>query len=152
MERFEAFTGAILELGRDLQKLKELEMQPFGLRGSHTMCLYYLGKHPDGLTVTELTALCREDKAAISRCIAQLTQKGLVTGDFPTDKRSYRTKLRLTGEGRSTVQAIGKKIENALTNGGMGLTEEQRRGFYLTLNTIAQNLSAYISTREGTEG
>lgn len=148
MERFEAFTGAILELSRDVQKLKELEMQSFGLRGSHAMCLYYLGKFSDGLTVTELAAACREDKAAVSRCIAQLTQRGLVEGNYPSDKRSYRTKLSLTEEGREMVQTIGRKIDSALTSGGMGLTEEQRQSLYQTLNIIAKNLTSYISARE----
>lgn len=48
--RFETFSLSILELNRYLQKIKELEMKQFGLKASHTMCLYYLGQHPEGLT------------------------------------------------------------------------------------------------------
>ena len=40
--RFETFSLSILELNRYLQKIKELEMKQFGLKASHTMCLYYL--------------------------------------------------------------------------------------------------------------
>ena len=50
--RFETFSLSILELNRYLQKIKELEMKQFGLKASHTMCLYYLGQHPEGLTRT----------------------------------------------------------------------------------------------------
>ena len=53
--RFETFSLSILELNRYLQKIKELEMKQFGLKASHTMCLYYLGQHPEGLTATQLT-------------------------------------------------------------------------------------------------
>ncbi len=45
--RFETFSLSILELNRYLQKIKELEMKQFGLKASHTMCLYYLGQHPE---------------------------------------------------------------------------------------------------------
>ena len=50
--RFETFSLSILELNRYLQKIKELEMKQFGLKANHTMCLYYLGQHPEGLTAT----------------------------------------------------------------------------------------------------
>ena len=65
--RFETFSGSIVQLNRCLQKIKDLEMRRLGLRANHAMCLYYLGRHPEGLTATQLTDLCREDKAAISR-------------------------------------------------------------------------------------
>ena len=73
--RFETFSLSILELNRYLQKIKELEMKQFGLKASHTMCLYYLGQHPEGLTATQLTELCKEDKAAVSRCLSQLSDR-----------------------------------------------------------------------------
>lgn len=145
MERFEAFTGSILELNRYLQKLKELEMRPYGLRGNHVMCLYYLGKHPEGLTPGELTEACREDKAAISRSTAQLMEKGLITGDFPEHKRAYRTKLVLTEQGRELVQNFDRRIDAVMTTGGVGVTEEQRQCFYSAMELIIENLSRYLT-------
>ena len=35
MDRFETFTGSILELNRCVQKLKDLEMKPFLLVGEY---------------------------------------------------------------------------------------------------------------------
>lgn len=148
MDRFEAFTGSILELNRYLQKLKEIEMKPYGLKANHVMCLYYLGRNPDGLTATELTEVCKEDKAAISRSLAQLLEKGLVTGNFPEHKRSYRTKLFLTDAGREMVMTIDRRIDAALTSGSEGLTQEQREAFYAALEIIIRNLSRYIAERE----
>lgn len=148
MDRFEVFAGSIMELNRYLQKIKDMEMKPLGLRANHVMCLYHLGKNPLGLTATELTEACREDKAAISRCLAQLIERGLVAGNFPEHKRSYRTKLFLTEEGRSLVQTIDRKIDAALTSGGNGLTQEQRENFYATMDLIINNLSRYISGKE----
>ena len=90
-DRFERFVVSITELHRYLQKLKELEMGQMDLKAGYTMCLYYLGKHPEGLTATQLTELCKEDKAAISRTLSQLSSKGLVSCELPEHKRSYRT-------------------------------------------------------------
>lgn len=148
MERFEAFTGSILELNRYLQKIKDMEMKPYGLRANHVMCLYYLGRNPEGLTVSELTAACREDKAAVSRCITQLVAQGYVCGNFREDKRSYRTKLFLTEAGKEMVQNIDRRIDAAMTSGGSGLTPEQREHFYAAMEIIIHNLSRYVA-REG---
>ena len=54
-DRFERFVVSITELHRYLQKLKELEMGQLDLKAGYTMCLYHLGKHPEGLTATQLT-------------------------------------------------------------------------------------------------
>lgn len=148
MDRFDTFVGSILELNRYLQKLKDLEMKPFGLRANHVMCLYHLGKNPQGLTVTELAEACREDKAAVSRCLSQLLQRELVSGNFPENKRSYRTRLTLTDSGRELVEKIYRRVDAALIGGSTGMTKQQRENFYTTMELIITNLSRYIADRE----
>lgn len=148
MDRFDTFAGSILELNRYLQKLKDMEMKPFGLRANHVMCLYHLGKNPRGLTVTELAEACREDKAAVSRCLSQLLQRGLVGGNFPENKRSYRTRITLTASGRELVEQIYQKVDAALVGGSTGMTQQQRETFYATMELIIKNLSRYIVDRE----
>ena len=143
MDRFEVFAGSVLELNRYLQKIKDMEMRSFGLRGNHVMSLHYLGRNPAGLTATELTDACKEDKAAISRTITQLIEKGYVYQESDENKRAYRTKLFLTEKGKELVQLLDRRIDFALTRGGKGLTDEQRRVFYTTLDMIIDNLSRY---------
>ena len=143
MDRFETFTGSILELNRYLQKVKELEMKPFGLKANHVMCLYYLGKNPQGLTVTEMAETCREDKAAVSRCLSQLAERELVVSDAPRNQRAYRNPYRLTEKGRILAKQVDERVEQALRQGGKGLTEEQRETFYATAQVIMDNLSNY---------
>ena len=118
-DRFERFVVSITELHRYLQKLKELEMGQLDLKAGYTMCLYHLGKHPEGLTATQLTELCKEDKAAISRTLSQLSAKGLVSCELPENKRSYRTLYYLT--------------------------EEQRVNLYDSLERISHNLEQYLA-------
>ena len=143
MDRFELFASSILELNRYLQKIKDMEMRSFGLKGNHVMSLYYLSRNPQGLTATELTEACKEDKAAISRTITQLVEKGYVCRESDENKRAYRTKLFLTDQGKELVQLVDRRIDFALTRGGNGLTDEQRRIFYSTMDMILDNLSHY---------
>ena len=138
--RFETFALSILELNRYIQRIKDIEMQKFGLRAGHTMCLYYLGRHGEGLTATELTAMCSEDKAAISRTLSQLLGKKLVTCDIPEGKRAYRTLYFLTDSGREIVKSIDSRIEEIFSGGSEGLTDEQREALYTSMNTILKNL------------
>ena len=148
-DRFERFVISITELHRYLQKLKELEMGQLDLKAGYTMCLYYLGKHPEGLTATQLTALCKEDKAAISRTLSQLVTKGLVSCELPENKRSYRTLYYLTDEGKDVVYKIGARIREALAHGGDGMTEEQRNNMYDSLEKISANLEQYLKECHG---
>ena len=144
-DRFERFVVSITELHRYLQKLKELEMGQLDLKAGYTMCLYHLGKHPEGLTATQLTELCKEDKAAISRTLSQLSAKGLVSCELPENKRSYRTLYYLTEEGSTVVRKIGSRIYSALAHGGDGMTEEQRVNLYDSLERISHNLEQYLA-------
>ena len=141
--RFEKFSIAVLELNRYLQKIKDQEMRKFGLRSAHTMCVFYLGQHPEGLTVTQLSAICREDKAAVSRCLSQLAERDLVVSDAPRNQRAYRNPYRLTEKGRILAKQVDERVEEALRQGGKGLTEEQRETFYATAQIILENLSNY---------
>ena len=121
-----------------------MEMTDLGLKGNHTMCLYYLGRNINGLTSSELCNLCKEDKAAISRTISELIDLDLVKADSTEGKRDYRTKLHLTTKGFETLDKIDVKIQKAVDIGGNGLSEEQREAFYRTLDIIAENLEKML--------
>ena len=71
---FERFTTAILKLNKLVQRIKVHEMKKFGLKSVHVMCLYYLNSRPRGITAGELARMTLEDKAAISRALAEMRQ------------------------------------------------------------------------------
>lgn len=146
-ERFETFAAAIAQISRCIQRLKRMEMTELGLRGNHAMCLFYLGKHPAGLTGGELSLLCEEDKAAVSRSVAELETRGLVCCPVPEGKKRYRAKILLTAEGARLALAVSEKVEILLEQVGGALTEEERREFYDALTRIAGNLQALCGDR-----
>ena len=148
LDRFETFVITVSELNRQLNRIKNREMQRFGLRASHVMPLYYLGVNEQGLTCSELVSLCREDKAAISRNLAQLSERELVSRDLREDKRAYRARFHLTEAGKQLVSEIDSCIDRALFSGGNGLTDKKRADFYDSLAIILNNLSSYLEEKD----
>ena len=136
--RFESFVAGITECYRYIQRIKSVEMTELGLKGTHVMCLYYLGQSPEGLTVTKLAELCCEDKAAVSRTVAELEQLGHCCRY--ADGKKYRAPLCLTESGQQAAAKIGGLVEQWVMVGGDGLSNEERAAFYGTLAKIAANL------------
>ena len=90
IDRFEAFVSGITICYKYVQRIKSAEMTEFGLKGPHVMVLFHLNRHGEGLTATQLCTLCAEDKAAISRTLADLVEKGYVCSPDDTGKRKYQ--------------------------------------------------------------
>ena len=137
LNRFGAFVTGITTCYKYIQRIKNMEMTEFGLKGTHVMCLFYLHHSAQGLTAAQLCQLCDEDKAAISRALAELEAKGYLQARAG---KKYRAEITLTAEGTALAQKMDKLIETWVAAGGDGLTEEQRSGFYQSLELIATNL------------
>lgn len=140
--RFEQFTTTITQIYKNLQKVKMQEVAGLELRGTHVMCLFQLNRHPEGLTITQLSTLCGEDKAATSRTMSDLIKKGLVTNEH---EKKYRAPMRLTEKGQNIANQIDKQATQAVEAIGQGLTEEERKIFYKSLTIISGNLKNYLN-------
>ena len=138
-QRFEIFTGAISQIYRCIQKLKAAEMTELGLKGGHVACLFQLNRHPEGLTAAELCTLCDEDKAAVSRTVADLEERGLVVCRSAAGRR-YRSPLPLTEAGREAAGQVDRRIRRIVDEAGQSLTDLQREEFYRALLLISANL------------
>lgn len=143
LHRFEEFVTGITECYRYIQRIKTAEMTELGLKGTHVMCLFYLNRSPKGLTAAQLCNLCGEDKAAVSRTVAELEKLGHVRCDLPEGKK-YRVPLVLTDKGRQAAGCINGLVEQWVCAGGDGLTDEERTAFYTTLGKIAANLKEKV--------
>lgn len=143
VQRFEVFVTTVNTIYRSIQRIKTREMTELGLKGTHVMCLFHLNQYPQGLTASQLSSLCVEDKAAISRAIAKLEEEGFVTLEDRGEKRRYRANILLTELGQQTATHMIGSIENAVIKGGEGLTQEEREIFYKALAMISENLRNY---------
>lgn len=139
LNRFEQFTTAVSALYRDVQRIEREEMEKQGLRGAFAQYLLAISRHPEGITATALCEVCDKDKAAVSRIIAQMEAKGLVEKENDGTSQ-YRAKLRLTPAGQTAAAFVRERASLAVELAGSGLSEEDRKIFYSTLERISTNL------------
>ena len=139
LNRFGAFVSGITACYKYIQRIKSMEMTELGLKGTHAMCLFQLHRHREGLTAAQLCQLCGEDKGAISRTLSELELKGYLHTQVSAGKK-YRAMLYLTAVGEAVAEHIDGLIEEWVSAGGEGLTNEEREEFYRVLEQIALNL------------
>ena len=143
-ERFELFTALITKISRSIKKIKNQEVEEYGLRSPHVSCLYYL-YITDGLTATELCERCEEDKATVSRSLDYLETNGYILCESKSAKR-YKSPLYLTEQGRMVAAKVAAKISRVLDDVSAAMTEEERVAFYRSLAMISDSLDACIKS------
>ena len=146
IERFESFTSSVTKAYKSIQKIKIAEAEQIGLKPTHVMYMYYLGKNPEGLTHAELCKLCIEDKAAVSRAIVELTKKGFIKNSEENSNRKYRTKIVLTDEGKQINNNLNAAIAIAVNKASKNLDEVDRENFYRVFFYITDNLDEICSS------
>ncbi|MBR2490492.1 MAG: winged helix-turn-helix transcriptional regulator [Ruminiclostridium sp.] len=136
LQRFQSFVTGVTLCYKSIQKIKATEMTEFGLKGTHVMCLFFLSQHPEGLTAAQLSQMCAEDKAAISRTLAVLQERDYIQAG----EKKYRAPLCLTPAGEELARQMEDLIQHWVAFGGDDLSEEEREVFYRVLGKIAARL------------
>ena len=139
VSRFEHFSASISYIYRYIQRIERTEMEKYGLKGPHAQCLLAMRRYPEGITAARLCEVCDKDKAAISRMMAELEEKGMVSRGDEKGNR-YRMQLRLTALGEEAADHVEQRAKLAVEEAGSGMTEEQRATLYAVLDLIAGNL------------
>ena len=145
LERFEEFTYTIYDIQRSWNRIAAEGMEFYGLKGSYAVYLIAMYRRPEGMTATELGALCGRDKADVSRAVAVLESKDIIK-KVAGSGNLYRAKLMLTEYGIAITESIVKKAAIAEAIAGAGLSEDQRATLYNALVTISQNLKELCKT------
>lgn len=148
ISKYERFSSSVACLYRDIQRIEKTEMAKFGLKGPHAQCLLTMSRFPEGVTSVQLCEICEKDKAAISRAVAELEERGLITREVRNGIR-YRARLRLTEAGNAAAHSVSRRAQQAVEQAGRGLDDDQREIFYQVLTLIAGNLHAIC--RDGLE-
>ena len=138
-ERFEDYVELIDALSKEIRRIKSAEAERLGFKGADVMCLYYLVKHPEGLTASDLARLADVSRAAMSRTVSRLAEGGLVEVGAG-DSARYRAPVRLTEKGIAATRPIEDIIGRVLASTGSVLSGEQRTQMYDGLNLILERL------------
>jgi len=146
IDRFEQFCSSISGIYKSIQKIKRDEMARYGLKGPHAQCLITLHHRKEGVTFARLCEACELDKAAVSRVVAELEEKGMIKREASGDKL-YRAPLYLTPSGWEIAQRISGIAETAVEIAGGGISETDRAAMYQSLGQIAAQLQRI--SREG---
>ncbi|MBE5023530.1 MarR family transcriptional regulator [Olsenella sp. DSM 107455] len=142
--RFEDFVGIISALNKEIQRIKNAEAHRLGFRGADVMCLYYLVRHPDGLTAAELARMVDVSRAAVSRTVAHLAEEGFVeVGGSDEEASRYRAPIRLTEKGYEAARPLDDIIHRVLDEAGGELALRQRMQMYDSLNHILEKLRTF---------
>lgn len=140
IDRFEKLTDGVSRIYKKMQKIKKQQMSVFGLKSTHTMCLYYLSGTPSGMTAAGLCLKCHEDKAAISRILSELEHIGFISYADSSSGKKYRANVILTAKGQQYAREIREIILQITEITGKGITDEEREVFYRVLSVIASNI------------
>lgn len=139
ISKYEHFSLSVSCIYHDIQKIERTEMEKFGLKGPHAQTLLAMRRYPEGITSVALCEVCEKDKAAISRSVAELEEKGMILRN-QVNGSGYRAKLTLTEKGVAAADAVSKRAQQAVERAGIGLDDEKRAVFYQVLALIAGNL------------
>ncbi|MBQ2866303.1 MAG: MarR family transcriptional regulator [Clostridia bacterium] len=139
LDRFQQFSFSVSEIHRYLLQIEREEMEKLGYKAYFAQYLVTMSRHPEGVTAVELGKACDKDKAAVSRAVSEMIEKGLLTRQL-TGGNGYRAPLHLTKKGQQVARHVCDRARLAVTAVGGEIDGDRRRVFYDVLTTIADNL------------
>ncbi len=138
VQRYGRFSAAVSKISYCIQKIESEVMAKYGLAGACAQYLAALGINEEGLTVSALSKSCMKDKAAVSRAVAELEEKGLVQRNC-VGNNIYRAPIVLTEKGKEVSRYVAERASATVEIAG--LVDEDREKLYTALNLIADNLA-----------
>ena len=111
-DKFENFVGTISRASKAINRIKGQEMGQFGLKGTDSMCLYYLGKNNGGATSAELSRQIGVDRAAVSRMVTRLENSGFVKTVLSPQGKNSRSPIVLTKKGEAAPERINWSVRS----------------------------------------
>ncbi len=137
-DHLQPFYVTLADILKSVKKIKSQYMRRYDLRSSHVMVLYLLGRHPEGLTPTEIAEANAVDKALISRVTAELEERGLLSASVVPGGR-YRTRIYPTPQGLEIANAIASAATDIQRQVSTDIPPEDLEVFYRTLFTLQEN-------------
>ena len=147
VDRFESFILFIDAIHKGINKLKTDIAPQSPIKSVHTMWLYELLRHPEGLTATEIASKTMIDRSLVSREISALIKEGIVKSDSSGRKSSYNSVITLTEKGKELAEYIAAtalEIQNAVSH---NVEPDELTVFYSVLERIYNNIDDISNKR-----
>ena len=144
-ERFVPFVLHTERIAKNIKRLEDKYMEPYGLRSAHVMCILQLVKSKNGLSSAELAEACRVDKAFVSRITSELMNKDYIVRSGAFGK--YKTKFVLTEKGTEIFGIIQDLLCEFIGEISKDTATKKLEIFYEVLSSIDDKL-ALITDKE----
>ena len=142
-ERFTPFVLLIERISKNIKRIADKEMEPYGLRSSHVMCMMQLAKTQNGLSSSALAEACGVDKAFISRVTNELLEKGYIEKESD-EKRKYKTNFILTSSGKEINQKMNEIVANYVFLVNRNVPKKDIETFYQILNEFDLEITKIV--------
>ncbi len=150
-KRFVMFINRIDSMHKHLRRLRAELGSDADMKGVHTLWVYLLSVHPEGLTSAELAEVCSVDRSLISREIEQLRQNGIVELQEANGRRVYNSNVRLTARGMELAEQIGRRALSLQEAVDEGITGEELDVFYTVVEKMRTNFDKILKHQKGNE-
>lgn len=151
IKRIEHFSTTVAGINRYIRKLARIEMAQGGYSSAYAQYLAVLYNYEEGLTAIQLSEMCDKDKAAISRAVASMTEKGLVYR-ARINNRSYGYRVCLTEEGIRMAELVCSRSQNIVDGVLEELSPEERELFHNTMARVADRLREAVRVEAACTG
>lgn len=141
-DRFIQFSVEVSKLNKQIQKLKTQGMQLFDMKAVHTLCLYQLMLHPNGMHFSQLAETCDLDSALVSRILSKLTANGTVRKEGAPGK--YNAQYFLTDKGIAVGEQIRGIVHSIQDEADRNIEKEDLMTFYRVLHQLLENFENMI--------
>ena len=145
-DRFVPFVLYTERISKNIKRLADSKMEPYGLRCAHIMCILQLAKSEIGLSSAELSRVCGVDKAFISRITTELTEGGYIHKDPKSQGIVYKRKFILTEKGEETYKALLSALSRINENASKLVSYEKLVIFDEVLKAFDSNVMEYLKT------
>ena len=148
VDRFESFILFIDAIHKSINKIKTDIVPGCSVKSVHTMWLYELLRHPEGLTATEIATKTMIDRSLVSREIRGLMREGYVVGNSEDGKRNYNQRITLTDKGRVLAEDIAVSALRVQGEVSRNVSADELSVFYSVLERIYENIVAVAEKNE----
>ncbi len=139
-ERFTPFVLLIERISKNIKRIADKEMEPYGLRSAHVMCILQLSKSENGLSSSSLADACGVDKAFVSRITSELLAKEYIIKEDAPNKK-YKTSFFLTEKGKEINQKMNEIIAKHVESVDKQISMKELQKFYEVLAELDKGIS-----------
>lgn len=147
-DRFESFVILIDSVHKCISKIKHELSTMTSVKSVHTLWLYELLKHKEGLTPTALADKSNIDRSLVSREIRELVKGGYIVTEPCEGKRGYNSRITLTERGEEAAKKIAESALEIQNSVSREIDVDSLSVFYETLESLCVNLEKYNESKE----